>query len=306
MINSAYRVVYTSWSCLLVEDSKPEQRVHIYTWVHVAGILSGFFSPLAGIFVRRFGIVPAIRGLYFSAFVSMTTMFLVRNHLTHEPAIGLLKQEETRSTSLGAYLRDYKRIVAHITRNPAILVVFLILTLNSVQITLRTTFFAILLTQRLGFSDASIALFPAVQSVVMLGVYLFLMPRLGRYDFKISIGGGLLLTLVGVALLILSPVKSYPTVIAAAILMAGGTAVVSPMIEAVLANVIPDRDRAVITSLLHVFLFAISAPFGYIGGSLSSQDERWPFGLIGFALLLSMLLLLSLFRLGRTKPSRFP
>jgi MFS family permease len=305
VINSAYRVVYTSWTCLLVEDSKPEGRVHIYTWVHVAGILSGFFSPLAGIFVRRFGIVPAVRGLYFTAFVSMTVMFLVRNHFTHEPAIGLLKQEETRSISFRAYLRDYRRIVSHLTKNPAILIIFLILALNTIQITLRQTFFAILLTQRLGFPDASIALFPAVQSIVMLGVFLFVMPRIGRYDFKISLSGALLLSTVGVILLIVSPQKSYPTVIAAAVLTAAGTAVVSPMIEAMLANMIPDKDRAVVTSLLHVLLFALSTPFGYIGGYLSSIDERWPFALIGFALVLSILLLLIL-ALAARKALHFP
>jgi hypothetical protein len=132
------------------------------------------------------------------------------------------------------------------------------------------------------------------------------MPRLGKFDFKVSLLWALLLNLAGVILLIVSPVASYPSVIAGTILLAGGTAVVSPMIEAMLANVIPDRDRAVITSLLHVFLFAISTPFGYIGGSLSSRDERWPFALMGFTFLLSILLLLVLFRLERITRSRNP
>jgi len=304
VVNSVYRIVHVSWSCLLVEDSPPEQRVHIYTWVHVAGILAGFFSPVAGVLVRRFSLVPAVRGLYLYAFVSMTGMFFLRNHFTHEPSMGVVKRQETGDLPFAAYLRDYRRIVSELAGNRVILVIFALLVLATIQMTLWRTFFAILLTQRLHFPDPSVSLFPAVQSAVMLAVFLFVMPRLVRYDFKASLFWALLACLAGSVSLILAPQRSYPAVIAGTVLLAAGMAVVNPVVEAMLANAIPDRDRAVVTSLLFVFLFAFSAPFGYVGGSLSSVDERLPFVLLAGTCVLSLLLLGLLSTLKKAQSSR--
>src|SRR5690606_27370498 len=58
IINSVWRVTANSWMCLLVEDAKEEQLVHIYAWVHIAGLLAAFFAPIAGIFVGKFEVVP--------------------------------------------------------------------------------------------------------------------------------------------------------------------------------------------------------------------------------------------------------
>lgn len=49
MINSIGTIVGTSYNCLLVEDTNSEKRVYIFTWYQIAGILSGFVVPLAGL-----------------------------------------------------------------------------------------------------------------------------------------------------------------------------------------------------------------------------------------------------------------
>lgn len=74
MVNGIFRVTAISWSCLLIEDTAPRKRVYLYAWITVA-------SALAGYVVDRAGLIPAARGLYLFAFVSMTAMFLIRNRV---------------------------------------------------------------------------------------------------------------------------------------------------------------------------------------------------------------------------------
>jgi hypothetical protein len=48
IVNAAWRVPSTSWSCLLVEDTPQEQLVPIYSWIYISGLLVAFFRPSLG------------------------------------------------------------------------------------------------------------------------------------------------------------------------------------------------------------------------------------------------------------------
>ena len=72
IINAMWRIPANSWTCLLVEDAEEHQLVHIWTWIYIAGLLSAFFAPLAGVLIGAIKLVPAVRILYAFAFVSMS------------------------------------------------------------------------------------------------------------------------------------------------------------------------------------------------------------------------------------------
>ena len=40
IVNSIFRIEFTSFDCLLVEDTPRKQRVHVYTWIGVETLLS--------------------------------------------------------------------------------------------------------------------------------------------------------------------------------------------------------------------------------------------------------------------------
>ncbi len=292
IINSSYRIVHTSWSCLFVEDTDPGQRVHVYTWIYVAGILAGFFAPLAGLLVKHLTLVPAVRILYFFAFASMTSMFFLRNRLVRETRIGLEKMREARAFRLGETLRDYRRIGGELLKNPRLLLAFMLLILNNIHLTIRRTFLSIVLTKGLGFPKETIAIFPAVYSVAMLLVFVFIMPTLGKFKPSRPLLAGLVFSFAGYLVLVLCPGASFPLIILMSVLTAVGTAIVFPFVESVIANSIADSDRAKVIAILHVFLFAAVAPFGYVGGLLSSVSEKLPFVLILAQLAISALLVL--------------
>jgi hypothetical protein len=71
-------------------------------------------------------------------------------------------------------------------------------------------------------------------------------------------------------------------------------------VESILANAIGDKERAKTMSILHVMLFAITAPFGYIGGLLASVSEELPFVMMSLIFLVCIFLILVLDRLKDT------
>ena len=301
IINSFVRIVHTSWTCLLVEDTAPEDRVHAYTLLQVAGILAGFVAPLGGLLVKRFELVPAVRGMYFFAFISMTTMFFLRNHLVRETKQGLIRMKESKNENFLGSIKDYIVAAKKLVSSPYTMVAFLLSVFTNINNIIRTNFFAIVLTQRLGFSQQSLSLFPVVQSAAMLLVYILVMPALGRLKFKLPLMSAFAAMVLSNLLLVISPAESFFMVIISTALTAYGTAVSFPFVESMLANSIDDSERAKTMSILYVILFGITAPFGYIGGTLSSISEELPFVLMTILFVVCLFLVVVLDRLDRSK-----
>ena len=291
VINSSFRVVHTSWTCLLVEDTKPDERVHVYTWLHIAGLLAGFFAPIAGLFVKNYGVVPSMRGLYLFAFVSMTSMFFIRDSITHETRICIIKMQNAGEFKLAETLDEYKRICVQLIKNTRTLIAFALMVLNNIQLTLRNSFLAILLTKGLGISEGTIGIFPAITSAVMLFIFLFVMPVLGKFKVTRPLSWGFILSIISNGILVLSPQGKLYIVVIATFIGAVGAAMIYPFVESMVANSIDDENRAKTMSILYVVVLGVSAPFGYIGGVLSSISARLPFVLMIATFLISLLLL---------------
>jgi MFS family permease len=304
IINGSVRVVHTSWTCLMIEDAPAEQRVHIYSWLQVAGIISGFVAPLAGLLVARLTVVPATRILYLFACASMTTMFFVRNRYTTETQVGLKKMREKQAFSFAGALDDYRRVLGTLARSPYTLLAFLLFVLNNIHLVIRRTFFSILLTEGLGFPNEAVAVFPAVQSVVMLLVFVFAMPALARLTPALNLSTSLAAGIAGYVLLVLSPQGSYAMVVISSILTAYSSAVCVAMVESLLANAIEDNERAKIMAVLQVFLFAISTPFGALAGVLSEAASVLPFVLLIALLAASVVIAALLGRFHGSEPRR--
>ena len=301
MVNSVVKIVQTAWTCLMIEDTPQEQRVHIYAWVYVVGVVAGMIAPVAGVFVAGFGLVPAMRGLYLFGFVMMVGMFIVRNAMVTETRRGMLKMKETRHAELGETLADYGRVARKLLRSPLTLAACFVATLVAIQSVLRNTFFAILLTRGLSFPDASISIFPAVGAAVTLLVYLLVLPTLGGRGTAMPLHLGLGLSAAGGLLLVICPPRSFLVVTASTILSSAGAAIIVPHSDTFVANTVEEADRAKALSLYYVVLFALSSPFGYLGGVLFAVSDRLPFALATAVLLAAFVLASFVPRLERAR-----
>ena len=299
VLNSAVRVVHISWSCLFIEDSEPGRRVSLYTWMSVAGTVSGFFAPAAGLLVKIYGLVPATRGLYVFAFLAMTSMFLVRNAFTKETTIGKLKMEESKGSNARAAFAEYREAARLLLSRRESLIAFLLAVLSNIHLQTRNSFLSVVLTKGVGLSPALIAVFPPLAAATTLAVYLLVIPRVKRVGFALFLSLGA--NVVGNLAIFFAPAAdsagagaaTLAAVLFGTFAVAVGTGVAGPVVDAVLANSVDESKRATIMSIIYTLMFAISAPFGWLTGVLAEAGGRLPALFAAAAMLAAVALALS-------------
>lgn len=276
ILNAMVRIVQNSWNCLMIEDAPSEQRVHIYTWVEVANILAGFFAPLSGYLVERFTLVPAVRGLYALAALSMTFMFFLRNKYTEETIIGRKKIQEARLHSPLTAFREYPVLMKDLFINPLTRAAFLLVMLNNVQIVLRNTFLGIVLNKGIDLPQETLGVFPAIGSVVVMFIYIFIMPVVGSEPPAKPLLFGLSFFLGGTLLLLFTPRGNLSWALGAHFIASFGSAFVTPFVNGNIANRVMDEQRAKQMAIVYAVVYGGSAPFGWLAGSIAMIDARYP------------------------------
>jgi hypothetical protein len=72
LFNGMWQVTGNSFSCMIVEEGDAKELVNTYAILNILGLLAGFVAPVAGIFIGRYSLIPAMRGLYALAMVLMS------------------------------------------------------------------------------------------------------------------------------------------------------------------------------------------------------------------------------------------
>ena len=277
VVNSFMRVTQNSWSCLLVEDTDPRQIVDVYTWIYISIQFVGFFSPLAGLLVNKYSLIPTVRGLYLFAAFMFTMKSIITYLMTEETNQGKIRMEETRHESLLVILKGYKKVFTDILHTPQTLITASIMLMISITSMINGSFWAILVTEKLHFSAESLAFFPMVKSMIILLFFFTVMPAIKRMHFKYPMIIGLSGYMLSQLVLILAPEKSYFFVILSLILESCSFATANPLLDQMMVNTIDPKERARIQSILWVGIITFTSPFGWIAGNLSEINKTWPF-----------------------------
>ena len=279
LVNAVWRVTENSWRCLLVEDTDERLLVDIWSWVYIAGLLAAFVSPLTGVLIDKFSLVPTIRGLYFLAFAMMTTKFIVLNVFATETQVGLVRMAETKSQPLFAVLREYPAVFRHILRSPATLLTMGLMLVLSISRMVNGTFWSILVTENLGISEAQLSLYAFAKSITMLLFFFLVMPRLRTIDERKSMIFGYLGLIASQVLLISIPEKSFGLLLIVTMLEACSIPAASTLLDKLVVTTVDAKERARIMAILTLIVILFTSPFGWIAGQLSEMDRRLPFGL---------------------------
>ena len=290
--NSMLRITMTSWTCLFIEDAPANKVVHFWTWVHIAGLLSGLVAPVAGLLIERFELIPTMRAFYFFTFVSMTAKFVILNVVCTETEQGLRRLDETRGVPLRTLVWELIRTIPRVLRTRGTFLAVVVLAMNAIYITIRGSFFAVLLQEGLGFSPGQIGYFPAIRSAVILLFFFFVIPRLHQERHIGTLVLGIIATAAGTVLLIVSPAGSLGYVALATLGEAVGAALLAPYIEAFVTAVIDPRERATVLAIVGTLVLAVASPFGWVAGLLSEQAKSLPFVLALGVLTIALTLLI--------------
>ena len=302
VIQAVNRIVYVSWTCLLVEDTEKDLLVTLFSWITVANLLAGLIVPFASPFISRYDLVTVMHWLIGIACAVMTLMFILRNIAVKETSVGRTRMEESKNESIGLQLMNLLKTVLEIWKTPQTRFMFLLTAVYNIAITVRGSFFSLYITNALGLSDAYIGYFAFGTSAIMLLVYFFVQPRLVALQPKAPLNVSLLLCMLGFAMLGFR-FPSVPVMMAilvsSMVLTSVGTAVAQPFIDG-LSHASMDNDkRANMTGVLFSLTLLTSAPFGYIGGELFHLNPQVLFVVASGIYFVCFLMMVLLFDKGR-------
>ncbi|MBN1642235.1 MAG: MFS transporter [Anaerolineae bacterium] len=277
IVNSVWRVTLNSWQCLLVEDTDPRLLVDVYSWIYIAGLLAAFVSPLTGLLIAQFSLVPTMRALYLLAFVMMTAKFLIMNAMVTETAQGMVRMQETAHQPLFAVLREYPAVLRQLLRAPATLATAALMVILSITRMIHGTFWAILATGALAIPAEHLALFATARSLIMLLFFFGAMPRLRRGNAHHLMIVGFLGLLVSQIVLVNAPAGSYAVLLIVTALEACSVPLASTLLDQMIVVTVDPRERARIMALLYVIVIVCTAPFGWVAGRMSEVNRSLPF-----------------------------
>ncbi len=277
VLNCFEQINQTAWYCLLIEDAHPKDLVGIYTWVNIGGLVAVFFAPISGLFVSSHSVVPVVRVLYFLFSLTMITKTLITFKFCRETKQGRIRRAETKNVSLAHMLGEYRHLIPSLLRNRGVLRAVSISVILYITNMVSTNFFSLYVTQRLGLSENLLAMFPILNAVVMLIFMVGIQHRISVARFRIPLWIGLGLYGAAVLLLIFSPADQILFVLLYVFLAAVAAALINPRKDALLQLNLDTQERARLNALIMASTVALSSPFGYLAGLLSSIDRRLPF-----------------------------
>lgn len=277
IVNSVWRVTNNSWQCLLVEDTDPKILVDMYSWIYMAGLIAAFFSPLTGVLIARYDLVPTMRGLYLLSFAMMTVKFLVTNAMVTETQQGLVRMKETQDQPLFAILRETPAVFMQILKTRSTLFTVGLMVVLGISKMISGTFWSILVTEKMQIPPEHIALYPLVRSITMLLVFFFIMPRVRNLEVRLPMTLGYIGLIASQLILISIPPKNYGLLMIVTILDACSVPMVGTLLDKLIVLTVDAKERARIMAILYAVVLIVTSPFGWIAGRLSETNRRYPF-----------------------------
>jgi MFS family permease len=280
LFNGTMKVTTNSWDCLLVEDADKKDITRIYSLVISCGHLSALFAPISSILVSRLTLIPAIRILYLNAFIVMTTKLVILYIFSRETKTGMVRMKETRGVSLLTLLKGYKAVIKIMAASPGTIFAILISALVGIAGMVNTTFWQVIVSQKIGVADNLLPFFPMLRSLLSLLFFFTIIPRLTGVNLKIPLLLGFAVYLVGQTILILTPVTGgirFAILCLSLVFDGFGGGILAMLAESLVALHVDEAERARVLSILMMIIMFISAPFGWIAGLLSGISRNLPF-----------------------------
>jgi Na+/melibiose symporter-like transporter len=265
---------------LLVEDAEERHLVHIWTWIMIFAVCSAFFTPLGGWFVARYGLIPAVRGIFVFGFVALTAKFVILYIYSHETNRGVQRMAETKHRSIMSLLGEYRSVFGQLLHSRPLLAALSLMVITNIYVTVSNNFWGVLFTGKLGFPDSQISTYVAIRSVIMTLCFFVIGPRLTNLRrFRLPLWTGFAAFLVSQLLLAVMPAQAVSLLVLSVLLEAVASALVSPMTESLLAVSLESDERARVSAMVYVALIVLISPFGWIAGQLSALNRSLPFAL---------------------------
>lgn len=279
VFNGMWRITGNSFSCMIVEDGDSGQLINIYTILNFLGLLAGFISPVVGLCIDRFTLVPTMRVIYLAAMVLMAVKFVIQYRMAQESKTGLHRREECREHSLFSLTFGGWSVFISALRYTKLPLFVILMTFMTCFNIIQATFWPLFVTTSYGTDASVLSVFPAVKAVTTILVYLFITSHINMDSIRRPFLIGLGVQFLGLMILLLClpfGAAAIGAVFLSVICEAFALAVLGPLSESVMSVTIPAKERARANSLITAMILLISIPVGWVAGRLSQHDRMLP------------------------------
>ncbi|NLV91050.1 MAG: MFS transporter [Firmicutes bacterium] len=278
ILNGMSMIIGPSWNCLLVEDTAPHRRATVFAALQLVLLGAGLFSPVAGWIVQGYSVVMGARIIYGLTLISVTIMVIARHYRVTETSVGRSRIQEMRNSKFSDVFANYREIFAMGVKNRNLVYLFFLYTINFAYNTLWHTYSALYMTAERGLqlTPAVVSIWPTFSSLVMILALLLIVPKVKPEKLPQWLILSSSLLCGGMGIFILSPAQSYPVLAVAAVLIACGMALINPVRDTFIANVIDDRARAVLLSGMNSLSMLLIIPITPLAGWLFEINPRFP------------------------------
>jgi MFS family permease len=226
----------------------------------------------------------------------MTTKLILLYYFSRETRTGMIRMRETRGESILSLLRGFKGIVRLMGRSKGTLFAITISTLVSIVGMINTTFWQIIVNQKIGVPDTLLPFFPMLRSILAMVFFFTIIPHLTGVHLRKPLLLGFSGYLIGQTILILTPPVGglgYASLCLSLVFDGFGVAMLAMLAESLVALHVDAAERARVLALLQMTVMFVSAPFGWIGGFLSGISRNLPFVMniiiLGIGILVTLL-----------------
>ncbi|PWW33480.1 MULTISPECIES: MFS transporter [Paenibacillus] len=279
LLNATSKFVTVSFNCLIIEDVEEHKRSKVFAILNMIITGAGVLTPIAGVVIADFGIVPTLASIYFVGGILMTVMFFIRNRYTDETAVGkelMGMHSQTRVIqSLASSLRLFGKSFYKRRLLPIILITVLsnlILQLNFFQV--------IFFKEQLDFNDQIISFIPVVTAVTVMLLYLVIIPRLKRRSEEKYVSFSIILSTVGAILFLLIPSGNIAMLFLTLIILAAGNFILQTYRDSLLMNRLGTHEKADMFSAVQTVMTLTAIPSGYLTGLLYHYNPVLLFSVI--------------------------
>jgi MFS transporter, DHA1 family, tetracycline resistance protein len=280
-VNGFVYIVIPSFQCLFVEDVPEEHRAAVFRMVQFLMSAARLMAPVAGWLVAAVGILLAGRVFAVIVMVSSIGIAIYRQFALQETSMGRERMVDTLNLAPLDSAREYLAALRTMWTDRRIRLFVVVRNLITFNTVIWTTYSAIYLTdgRGIGLADATVALFPFVSAVVTMAI--ILLPA-ARVQGRGELGGllvGQLLSVIASLCFVISPGGTIWWAVLWAVASAVSVAVFRPANDSYWANIVGDRERALIFSVSGALTALVSLPAAPLAGMLYTASPRTPFAL---------------------------
>lgn len=279
ILNSLGKITSVSWSLMVIEDSDNDERIAAFNILNIINLAAGIVTPIGGIIVSAIGVASAEICFLIFMTISMFIMILIRNHFYVETKTG----REILDSKIPFNIRDifknglYGRAILAIFKSREMIMIVCVYVLFMVYIpigTFSSLYYAPYINEVLGIGKSAISILGAVNSVMMLVVFVLIIPIISRFNMVLNMIVGIIIQAVALVFFILIPSNHLTSTTFCVALFALGFGLFRPFIDAILAEVTDGRERAGIYSLLNTIISVFSSLLGLFSGYLYAINPR--------------------------------